>query len=104
MRKFLFLVAAAAALFACGPKKTAQTPSAEAFAPYIKAYTGGIVAPDAQIRIELMEEAASQPTEGLFTFTPSVQGHVKWNSATSVTFVPDTLLPGKQYAVRFFLG
>lgn len=104
MRKILFLVAAAAALFACGPKKTAQTPSAEAFAPYIKAYTGGIVAPDAQIRIELMEAAASQPTEGLFAFTPTVQGHVKWNSATSVTFVPDTLLPGKQYAVRFFLG
>ena len=104
MRKILFLLAAAAALFACGPKKTAQTPSAEAFAPYIKAYTGGIVAPDTPIRIELTEAAASQPTEGLFAFTPSVKGDVIWSSPSSVSFIPDNLVPGKQYAVRFHLG
>ena len=53
---------------ACGPRKTAvQTPSAQEFAEYVKAYTGGIVADDAVIRIDLAQEAVQQPAEGLFT-------------------------------------
>ena len=93
---------------ACGPRKHVESPSAQLFAQYVKAYTGGIVGEGTDIRIDLTEDVAaeSQFTEGLFAFTPSVKGQVVWNSASSVTFVPDegALQPGQNYAARFFLG
>ena len=41
----------------CGTKQQnkTQTPDPQVFAPYIKAYTGGLVAPDAAILIDLAE-------------------------------------------------
>ena len=104
MRKFFLLLAAAAALVACGPKKTAvKTPSAQEFAEYIKAYTGGIVADDAIIRIDLAQAAAQQPAEGLFSIQPKVQGTTQWVSPTTVTFIPESLNPGQTYTVNFAL-
>ena len=82
----------------------AQTPSAEDFAPYIKAYTGGIVTEDAVIRIDLMEDAAEMPTEGLFTTNPKTEGTVLWDSSTSVTYTPEKLTVGKSYSISFALG
>lgn len=91
---------------ACGPKggKKADTPSAEDFAPYIKAYTGGIVTEDAVIRVDLTEDVKSLPTEGLFTTSPKTRGTVLWISPSSVTYTPDKLEVGKNYNVRFALG
>ena len=104
MRKFFLLLAAAAALVACGPKKTAvKTPSAQEFAEYIKAYTGGIVADDAIIRIDLAQAAVQQPAEGLFSIQPKVQGTTQWVSPTTVTFTPESLTPGQTYTVSFAL-
>ena len=98
------LLAAAAALVACGPKKTAvETPSAQEFAEYVKAYTGGIVADDAVIRIDLCQEAAQQPTEGLFSIKPQVKGSTQWITPTSVTFTPEALKAGQTYTVNFAL-
>ena len=98
------LVAAAAALVACGPKKTAvETPSAQEFAEYVKAYTGGIVGEDAIIRIDLAQDAVQQPTEGLFTFQPKVQGTTQWTTPTTVTFTPQELKAGQTYTVSFAL-
>ena len=89
MRKILSIVLAGALAFiSCGPKKAVE-PSAQDYAPYIKAFTGGIVTEGATIRVELAEDAASQPEEGLFSFKPSVKGSVKWNSPQSVCFVPE---------------
>ena len=92
----------------CGPRKRVETPSAELFADYVKAYTGGIVGDENPIRIDLTEEVAesSRFTEGLFAFVPSVKGEVLWNSPSSVSFVPaeGALKPGQTYAVRFFLS
>ena len=104
MRKFFMLLAAAAAVMACGPKKTAvETPSAQDYAEYVKAYTGGIVADDAVIRIDLAQEAAQQPTEGLFTIKPGLKGSTQWATPTTVTFTPDELKPGQTYTVSFAL-
>ena len=105
MRKLFLLSAAAAVILSCGPKKV-QEPSAQDFAPYIKAYTGGIVASDAVIRVDLTEDAATEDVEGLFSFKPAVKGDVKWNSAQSVSFVPaeGALREGLVYQVKFALG
>ena len=90
---------------ACGNRGgKAVTPSAEDFAPYIKAYTGGIVTEDASIRIELTEDAASMPVEGLFSTSPSADGTVLWSSPSCVTFTPEGLTAGKNYKVSFALG
>ena len=97
-------MAAAAAIVACGPRKTAvQTPSAQEFAEYVKAYTGGIVADDAVIRIDLAQEARQQPTEGLFTIQPKVQGTTQWATPTTVTFTPESLEAGQTYTISFAL-
>ncbi len=97
-------MAAAAAIVACGPRKTAvETPSAQEFAEYVKAYTGGIVGEDAIIRIDLAREAAQQPTEGLFTIQPKVQGNTQWATPTTVTFTPESLKAGETYTISFAL-
>ena len=87
MRKVLLLLAAAAAVVACGQKKTVE-PSAQDYAPYIKAYTGGIIASDAHIRVDLTEDVTDPVTEGLFKFKPAIKGDVKWNGTQSVSFIP----------------
>ena len=103
MRKYFLLLAAAVAAIACGPK--VQEPSAEEFAPYIKAYTGGIVTSDAMLRIELAQEADAFPEEGLFSLKPSVKGTVKWDGPAAVNFIPEEALKeGKNYRVQFALG
>ncbi len=103
----LFLATLAGALFfgSCGHKKAVE-PSADEFANYIKAYTGGIVTEDAVIRVELAEDSQGQISDGLFSFKPSVKGSVKWDGAGSVCFVPDAgvLKVGQTYVVSFSLG
>ncbi|MBO6097288.1 MAG: alpha-2-macroglobulin, partial [Bacteroidales bacterium] len=104
--KGMFLLAAVAAVVACGPKKKVQEPSARDYAPYIKAYTGGIVTGDAPIRVDLTEDVTEMPTENLFVFKPAVKGDVKWNGTQSVSFIPEegALKEGLVYQVQFALG
>ena len=104
MRKYLFLLAAAFAAFACTSK--VEEPSAEEFAPYIKAFTGGIVSPGTAIRVELAEDATAQPAEGIFTLKPAIKGTVKWDGPQSVSFIPEegALKEGLVYRVTFGLG
>ena len=107
MRKYLLLMAAAAAIFAsCGrASKKADTPSAQEFAPYIKAYTGGMVPQDAQLRVDLTQEVQGVNPAGLFSTEPALEGSVRWNNAGSVSFVPapGALQAGKNYNVTFHL-
>ena len=109
--KWFLLAAVALMAAACGPrqaKNAAVTPSAESYAEFIKAYTGGIVGAETVIRIDLTEDVpeASRWTEGLFAFTPSISGTVQWSSPSSVLFVPDqeALVGGQTYAATFFLN
>ena len=101
----VLLMTALSAIFACGPQKSAD-PSAQDFAPYIKAYTGGIIASDTPIRIDLTEDAIDVPTEGLFKFKPAIKGEVKWNGNQSVSFIPaeGALREGLVYQAHFALG
>ena len=107
MRKSLLLAAAAAALLvACGPRKVSESPSAQDFSPYIKAYTGGIVADDAIIRVDVTDipDEAAVPAN-LFTVKPPVSGTMT-RSGNSFCFVPDpgALKAGKSYSVSFDTG
>ena len=112
MRRILFLAAALAALVACGPKKQSQSPSAQEFGAYIKAYTGGIVAEDAVIRLELAQDAATgedgtlPDPEKLLSISPSLSGQALWNNPSSLSFVPEegALKVGTTYQVDFHLG
>ena len=100
----LAIAACVAMLWACGPKKAAQQePEAEVFAEYVKAYTGGIVSPDAAIRVELAQDARELSAD-VFSFKPDVQGTTQWESASVVSFKPEALEPGPTYRVSFALG
>ena len=102
----LLMVGAALVAVSCGPKKTAQSPDANLFAGFVKAYTGGIVTEDATLRIDLMADATAMPTDGLFALKPSVSGVTQWDSPSTVRFIPDAgaLKPGQDYVASFALG
>ena len=93
------------ALFAACATRHSEAPDATAFAPYISAYTGGVVPDGTAIRIEL---AAPVPLEkqtgGLFSFKPALKGTERWLSPTVVEFVPESLNPGTVYEGSFRIG
>ncbi|MDR2979524.1 MAG: alpha-2-macroglobulin [Bacteroidales bacterium] len=93
----------------CKEKTRDIVPSTD-FAPYISAYTGGIISSNASIYIELTEnlqtvEENSEITEKLFSFTPSLKGKTYWVDQKTIQFVPDsgTLKPGTLYNGSFAL-
>ena len=90
---------------ACGSRSVTPEPSAREFAPYIKAYTGGMVPQNAELRVDLMEEVSSVESQSLFRFEPPVEGTVRWNNTSSVSFIPadGALKEGKAYKATFHL-
>ena len=96
----LLMVGAALVAVSCGPKKTAQSPDANLFAGFVKAYTGGIVTEDATLRIDLMADATAMPTDGLFALKPSVSGVTQWDSPSTVRFIPDMVFAAANTVIR----
>ena len=85
-------------------------PSAE-YAPYINAYTGGVISQNSTIRIELthkqpMVDLNNELKENPFSFSPSLKGKAYWVSNNTIEFVPEegTLKPGSLYECTFQLG
>ena len=85
-------------------------PSAE-YAPYINAYTGGVISQNSTIRIELTHEQPmvdlnNELKENPFSFSPSLKGKAYWVSNNTIEFVPEegTLKPGSLYECTFQLG
>jgi len=93
------------AAVACGPRSVTPEPSASEFAPYIKAYTGGMVPQNAELRVDLMEEVTGVDAQALFQFEPPVEGSARWNNPSSVSFIPvdGALQEGKAYKATFHL-
>ena len=106
LRILLALSGMVALALSCGQRGTKGTPAPEA-AQYIKAHTGGIVTPQATLRIELVSEISvdRQVSDGLFSFRPELKGTVIWDTPASVEFVPDqdALEPGTTYDATFHL-
>jgi hypothetical protein len=105
--RWTVLLSTVLAALSCGEKKNVAESPDTAFAEYIKAYTGGIVADDAVIRVDFtgdIEESARQ-SSGLITISPSLPGNLKWNSPSSVSFVPEegALKVGQAYSVTVAL-
>ena len=100
------LTLCACLLSACKNEPDAETPSAEVYAAYVKAFTGGIVADNAGIRVVVTDVPGSLPPgENLFSFKPSVDG-ITVRSGNSFSFVPEpgALKAGQTYRVSFALG
>ncbi len=98
------LAALTVAVVIAGCGKTPQQPSAAQFASIVKAYTGGAIADDGAVKLEL---AAEQPLAkvgeelpaDIFSFSPSVKGKAVWTSASRVEFTPEEgFKPGSTYA------
>ena len=115
MKKLLAVLLPVLLLVSCKEQKT-TTPSAEVYAQYIKAYTGGIIGADATLRVELTEDVAQQLAgavasgaalpDGLFTFKPSIEGTMAWDGTQAVVFTPaaGALVPGEKYSAKFALA
>ena len=104
----LFLLASA--LFsACTGTRQDITPSAE-FAPYISAYTGGVISSHATIHIELAQDLPMVDLNDLadnpFSFSPALGGKARWLDNRTLEFEPDegSLRPGELYHGTFRLG
>jgi uncharacterized protein YfaS (alpha-2-macroglobulin family) len=102
----LSLLAVLGLIWACGPKKAAPTDTA--YAAYIQAYTGGVVPDNTSVRVELSHEVPeeSRLEKGLFDFSPSVKGTIRWVRPDAVEFIPDdgALKAGTIYSCTFHLG
>lgn len=100
----------AIALFAaCAGNRRDITPSAE-FAPYVNAYTGGVISSQGTIRIELAQDLPvvdlNELKETPFSFSPALDGKAHWLDNHTIEFVPDegALQSGELYNGVFRLG
>lgn len=96
-------------LSSCTDTRKDITPSAK-FAPYISAFTGGVISRQATIRIELAQDLPMVDLNDLndnpFSFSPSLKGKAHWLDNRTIEFVPDAdeLQPGELYIGTFRLG
>lgn len=83
----------------------------EEYAPYISAFTGGLVTPSSSIIIELAKEvenveAGDEVKDKLFSFAPSLKGKTYWVNNKTIQFIPneEALKNGQEYKGSFKLG
>ena len=98
--KLFFLIIMIMGLFGCTRNQKDIIPSAE-YAPYVNAYTGGVISQGSTIRIELthdqpMVDMNNELKDNPFSFSPSLKGKAYWVSNNTIEFVPEegTLKPG----------
>lgn len=76
----------------CNRNRKLRKPDA-AFAPYITAYTGGIVSAYSDVKIRFADEVADTTIDlnkgDLFTIYPKVEGKLVWADAFTLQFKPD---------------
>ncbi len=94
----------------CQSNRKDIIPSAE-YAPFVNAYTGGVISQHSTIRIELaqdqpMVDLNNELKENPFSFSPSLKGKAYWVSNNTIEFVPEegALQPGTFYEATFELG
>ena len=104
IRRILAAALTLLALAACSRRQTI-IPDTD-FTGYVSAYSGGVIPEDGTIRIQLAFPAEARPENGLFSFSPSLDGSLRWVSGDMVEFVPDqgALVPGRTYKASFDLS
>ena len=97
-------------LYSCTRTQKDIIPSAD-YAPYVNAYTGGVISQNSTIRIELthdqpMVDMNNELKSKPFSFSPSLKGKAYWVSNNTIEFVPEegALKPGTLYEGTFRLG
>ena len=107
---FLILLTVIAGFSSCKSNQKDIIPSAE-YAPYVNAYTGGVISQNSTIRIELtqdqpMVDLNQELKDNPFSFSPSLKGKTYWVSNNIIEFVPEegALKPGAFYEGTFTLG
>lgn len=107
---FLILLTVIAGFSSCKSNQKDIIPSAE-YAPYVNAYTGGVISQNSTIRIELtqdqpMVDLNQELKDNPFSFSPSLKGKTYWVSNNTIEFVPEegALKPGAFYEGNFRLG
>ena len=97
-------------LYSCTRTQKDIIPSAD-YAPYVNAYTGGVISQNSTIRIELthdqpMVDMNNELKNTPFSFSPSLKGKAYWVSNNTIEFVPEegALKPGTLYEGTFRLG
>lgn len=97
-------------LFSCARNGKEVIPSIE-YAPYVNAYTGGVISRSSPIRIELTQDQTmvdlnQELEDNPFSFSPSLKGKAHWSSNNTIEFVPEEgeLQSGKLYRATFKLG
>ena len=107
---FLILLTVIAGFSSCNSNQKDIIPSAE-YAPYVNAYTGGVISQNSTIRIELtqdqpMVDLNQELKDNPFSFSPSLKGKTYWVSNNTIEFVPEegALKPGAFYEGTFRLG
>lgn len=106
----LALLAIVTVLFSCVSSQKEMVPSSE-FAPYVNAYTGGIISQSSPIRIELtqdqpMVDLNNELKDNPFSFSPSLKGKAYWVSNNTIEFLPEegALKQGEMYQGSFQLS
>lgn len=107
---FLILLTVITGFSSCKSNQKDIIPSAE-YAPYVNAYTGGVISQNSTIRIELtqdqpMVDLNQELKDNPFSFSPSLKGKTYWVSNNIIEFVPEegALKPGAFYEGTFHLG
>lgn len=107
---FLILLTVIAGFSSCKSNQKDIIPSVE-YAPYVNAYTGGVISQNSTIRIELtqdqpMVDLNQELKDNPFSFSPSLKGKTYWVSNNTIEFVPEegALKPGAFYEGTFHLG
>ena len=97
-------------LYSCTRTQKDIIPSAD-YAPYVNAYTGGVISQNSTIGIELthdqpMVDMNNELKSNPFSFSPSLKGKAYWVSNNTIEFVPEegALKPGTLYEGTFRLG
>ena len=108
--KLFFFIMWIVTFSACMHSPKDIIPSAK-YAPYVNAYTGGVISQSSTIRIELthdqpMVDVNNELKDNPFSFSPSLKGKAYWISNNTIEFVPEegTLKPGAFYEGTFQLG
>ncbi len=106
----LLLLSTGVVLNACSGSRKDILPSAE-YAPYVSAYTGGVVSQSSAIRVELAQDQAlvdlnNELKDNPFSFSPRLKGKTYWINNHTLEFVPEEgqLKPGELYQGTFQLG
>ncbi|MBR4453129.1 MAG: alpha-2-macroglobulin [Bacteroidales bacterium] len=109
LRVLLLAAGLISLLFSCDQNK--ETIPSMDFAPYISAYTGGVISSDGLIRIIFTQdmdvvEPGKSIEQKLFSFSPSLKGKCYWEDNHTMVFAPDSgeLKQGKLYKGTFHLS